>query len=104
MNEIILLGPKLFKELNDQLILFSTEIAVLQIRAEVVDPAEAAALAAAVETGQLRQGLPVGVTVVGNEVDELLVFLSRPWPFLHLVVVLIFSAAWWPRHLSDRWS
>lgn len=41
-------------ELDDELILFLCEIAALEIRPKVVDPPEAAALAAPQEAGSFR--------------------------------------------------
>ena len=74
-------------ELGDEDLLVGGEGALLEVGAEVVGPAEAAALAAAHEAGVDGHGAPVAGAVlldVGHQDD---VLLRRPWPLLdaHLV-------------------
>jgi hypothetical protein len=57
-------------ELDDGLVLLLREVAALEVRPEVVDPPQAAALAAAGQAGGLGQGAPAPLSVrldVGNE-------------------------------------
>lgn len=70
-------------KINDQLFLSLGKEASLEVRTEVVGPTEAAALTTAAEARELGDGPPAAVAIGENEVDELLVLLSRPWPFLH---------------------
>ena len=67
---------------NDQLLGVGEE-AALEVRAEVVGPAQAAALAAAQQAGQLRHRAPAAMAVAQDEADELPVLLRRPRPPLH---------------------
>ena len=70
-------------EVNDQLLLGLRQEPSLQVGAEVVGPAEAAALAATAEASKLRDSAPAALAVVEDEVDELLVLLCSPWALLH---------------------
>ena len=70
-------------EVDDELLLVVGKPAALDVRAEVVCPAEAAALAAAVEPGELGQAAPAPVPVLIDVVDQQLVLLRRPRAFLH---------------------
>ena len=70
-------------EVNDQLLLLLRQEPSLQVGAEVVGPAEAAALAAAAEVSELGDSAPAALAVVEDEVDELLVLLGSPWALLH---------------------
>lgn len=74
-------------EINDQLLFLFSEEAALQVRAEVVSPAEAAALATAAEAGELRDSAPAAVAIGEDERYELPIFLSRPWSFLHTQLI-----------------
>ena len=78
-------GPvaELAVEADDEGLLVGGEVAALDVRAEVVGPAETAALAAAVEAGELGQAAPAAVPVLIYVVDEQLVLLRRPRAFLH---------------------
>jgi len=72
---------------DDDAFLVGSEVAAADAGAEVVGPAEAAALAAAHEAGVDGHGAPVAGAVlldVGHQDD---VLLRRPWPLLdaHLV-------------------
>ena len=73
--------------MDDDAFLVGSEVAAADAGAEVVGPAEAAALAAAHEAGVDGHGAPVAGAVlldVGHQDD---VLLRRPWPLLdaHLV-------------------
>ena len=73
--------------MDDDAFLVGCEVAAADAGAEVVGPAEAAALAAAHEAGVDGHGAPVAGAVlldVGHQDD---VLLRRPWPLLdaHLV-------------------
>lgn len=70
-------------KINDQLLLRLVEEAPLQVGAEVVGPAEAAALPAAAKAGQFGDGPPTALAIGEDEVNELLVFLGRPRALLH---------------------
>ena len=56
-------------EINHQLFFSLIEEPPLQIRAEIVSPAEAAALATAAEAGQFREGTPAAVAIGEDEGD-----------------------------------
>jgi hypothetical protein len=82
-------------KINNQLFFSFTEEASLKVWAKIVCPAKAATLAATSEAGELRNGTPTALTIGKNEVDEFLVLLSRPWPFLYPKLV----TAWLPPHI-----
>ena len=65
-------------EADDEGLLVGGEVAALDVRAEVVDPAEAAALAAAEQPGLPRQRAPVGVAVLPDVGRQPLVLLGAP--------------------------
>jgi len=69
-------------ELDDELVLVLGEIAALEIRPEVVDPAEAAALAASQQAGSLGEGPPAAFAVKADVSDEALVFFLGPRAFV----------------------
>ncbi|MFS7978399.1 hypothetical protein Hanom_Chr10g00915051 [Helianthus anomalus] len=58
-----LLVTKKAMEFNYEFIFFFGEVATFEVRAEVIDPPETAALAAAEESGGLRKGPPAAFTV-----------------------------------------
>jgi hypothetical protein len=70
-------------EVDDDLLLGVREEAPLEVGAEVVCPAQAAALAAPRQPGQLGHGAPAAMAVCEDEVDELAVLLRRPRSPLH---------------------
>lgn len=70
-------------KINNQLFFGISEEASLQVRAEIVSPAKTTTLAAAAESGKLRNSTPTALAISENEVDEFFIFLSRPRPFLH---------------------
>jgi hypothetical protein len=70
-------------EVDDDLLLGVREEPALEVRAEVVGPAQAAALAAAQQAGELGHRAPAAMAVGEDEVDELAVLLRRPRPPLH---------------------
>jgi hypothetical protein len=70
-------------EVDDDLLLGVREEAALEVRAEVVGPAQAAALAAAQQARELGHRAPAAMAVGQDEVDELAVLLRRPRPPLH---------------------
>ena len=73
-------GPvaELAVEADDEGLLVGGEVAALDVRAEVVDPAEAAALPAAEEAGLPGQRAPVGVAVLLDVGHQALVLLGAP--------------------------
>jgi hypothetical protein len=97
-------------EADDEALLVVGEVAALDVGAEVVGPAEAAALAAAVEPGGLGQVAPAAdvAAVPLDVVHQGAVLLLRPRAFLDAGVV---AAARGPPHLLlvatarsiDRW-
>lgn len=74
-------------EVNNKVLFCFSEETSLQVRAKIVSPAKPATLATTPKPGKLWNGSPAAVTIGENEVDELLVFLSSPWSFLHLKFV-----------------
>ena len=71
-------------ELDDEVVLLLCEVAALEVGAEVVDPAEAAALAAAEEAGGFGEGAPAALAVSADVGDQPVVFLFRPRPFVRV--------------------
>jgi hypothetical protein len=73
-------GPaaELLVEADDEVLLVGGEVAPLDVRAEVVDPAQAAALAAPEQAGLLGQRAPVGVAVLPDVGHKPLVLLGAP--------------------------
>jgi pyruvate/2-oxoglutarate dehydrogenase complex dihydrolipoamide acyltransferase (E2) component len=73
-------GPvaELAVEADDESLLVGGEVAALDVGAEVVDPAEAAALAAAEQAGKAWQRAPVGVAVLPDVGHQALVLLGAP--------------------------
>ena len=65
-------------ELDDELVLLFREVAALEVGAEVVDPPEAAALAAAQEAGGLGQRAPATLAVRLDVRHEAVVLLLGP--------------------------
>ena len=76
-------------ERDDVVLLLLREAAALEVGAEVVDPPEAAALAAAVQPGEPGDGAPAADAVPDDVVVELLVFLGRPQPLAVLRLGLL---------------
>ena len=73
-------GPvaELAVEADDEGLLVGGEVAALDVRAEVVDPAEAAALPAAEQARLPWQRAPVGVAVLLDVGHQALVLLGAP--------------------------
>ena len=69
--------------MDDDAFLVGGEVAAADAGAEVVGPAEAAALAAAHEAGVDGHGAPVAGAVLLDVGDEHEVLLGRPRPLLH---------------------
>jgi len=65
-------------ELDDELVLLLREVAALEVGPEVVDPPEAAALAAAEQAGGLGQRSPAPLAVRLDVRDEPVVLLLGP--------------------------
>jgi hypothetical protein len=65
-------------ELDDELVVVAGEVAALEVRAEVVHPAEPAALAAAEESRGLGQRAPAPLAVRPDVGDQALVLLLGP--------------------------
>lgn len=74
-------------EVNNKLFFSLIKEAALQVGAEVISPPEAAALAAAAEASELGDGPPAALAVSEDEIDQFLVFLGCPRPFLHTKLV-----------------
>jgi hypothetical protein len=91
---------ELLVEINDELLLVVGEEAALEVGAQVVGPAEAAALAAPEQPRELGDEPPAAMAVREEEGDELLVLLRRPRPLLqpHL------RAARLPAHVEPAWD
>lgn len=70
-------------EINNQLFFSFSKEASLQVGPEIVGPTEPATLAAPAKSGELRHSSPATLAISENKVDELLVLLSCPWPFLY---------------------
>jgi hypothetical protein len=69
---------ELLVQLDDGVLLLLGEVAALDVRAQVVDPPEAAALAAAQQARLLGEGAPVAVAEALDVGDEDPVLLGRP--------------------------
>lgn len=65
-------------ELDDELVFLLGEVSTLEVGAKVVDPPEAAALAAAEKTGGLGERAPAALAVGSDVGDEAVVFLLTP--------------------------
>lgn len=74
-------------EVNNKLLFGFIEEASLQVGPEVISPTEAAALAAAAKTSELRDSAPAALAVCEHEVHQFLVLLGCPWTFLHTKLV-----------------
>jgi hypothetical protein len=70
-------------EVDDDALLARREVAAPDARAEVVGPAEAAALAAAHQPRARGHVAPLGGAVLVDVGDEDEVLLRHPWPLLH---------------------
>lgn len=82
-------------EFDDKVVFVESEIASLEIRAEIVDPPETAAFAAPEKTGGSRKRTPTTFAVGFDVRDELIVFFLGPSAFVRVV----FLAARRPTHL-----
>lgn len=82
-------------EADDELVFVFREVASLEIRAEIVDPAKPAALAAAEQSSSFRERPPATFTVELDVADEALVFLFGPCSF----VCVLFLTTGRPPHL-----
>jgi len=80
----ILLVPKEAVEFDDEFILFFREIPTFEVRAEVVDPSETAALAAAEKAGGFGERAPAAFTVSSNVSYEAIVFFFGPCTFVRV--------------------
>jgi len=69
-------------EFDDEFILFFGEVATLEVGAEVVDPAETAALAAAEEAGGFGEGAPAALAVSSNVRYKSVIFFFGPCTFV----------------------
>jgi len=78
----ILLVPEETMEFDDELVFFFREIAAFEVRAEVVDPAEAAALAAAEKAGGFGERAPATFAVSSDVSYEAIVFFFGPCTFV----------------------
>jgi hypothetical protein len=80
-------------ELDDDLLLFESETASLDVRSEVVGPPETAALPTPLETSILGEGAPVAITVLVNVIDEFMILLGGPRTFLQPILVTTRSSS-----------
>lgn len=69
-------------EAEDEVLLVGGDVAALDGGAEIVHPAEAAAFAAAEETGSLGEGAPSAFSLFLDALGEELVFFGSPGPSL----------------------
>lgn len=83
-------------EFDDELVFFEGEIAALEVRAEIVDPAETTALAATEKAGGFGERAPAAFTVSSNVRNEAMIFFFGPCTF----VCVCFLTARGPSHLS----
>ena len=69
-------------EFDDEFVFFVGEVATFEVGAEVVDPAEAAAFAAAEEAGGFGEGAPAAFAVGSDVGDEAIIFFFGPCSFV----------------------
>lgn len=69
-------------EFDDELVFFFGEIAAFEVGSEVIDPTEAAALAAAEEAGGLGKRPPAALAVGSDVRDEAIIFFFGPGSFV----------------------
>lgn len=69
-------------ELDDELILFLGEVTAFEVRPQVIDPPEAAALSATEEARGLRERPPAALAVCPDVRDEPLIFFFGPCTFV----------------------
>lgn len=74
-------------ELDDELILLLGEIAALEIGPKVVDPPEAATLAASQKSSSFRQGPPAPLAMSPNIRDQPIILLLRPRAFIRVCLL-----------------
>lgn len=79
-----LLVAKKAMEFDDELIFFLSKVSSLQVRPQVIDPPEAAALPAAEEPGGLRQRPPAPLAVGPDVSYEPIIFFFGPCPFVRV--------------------
>lgn len=72
-------------EVDDEVFLLGREGAALEVGTEVVDPAESAALAAALQPGVPSNVAPAALPVAHHVVYQLFVLLRRPQPLAQLI-------------------
>lgn len=83
-------------EADDEVVFLVGEVASLQIRAEVIDPTEPAALATSKQTGSFGERPPAAFAVGLDVADEAVVLLLGPSTF----VGVLFLATRRPSHVS----
>lgn len=69
-------------EFDNELVFVFGEVASFEIGSQVIDPAEAAALAAAEEAGGFGQRAPAAFAVGPDVSDETIIFFFSPSPFV----------------------
>ena len=69
-------------KVNDHFLLEIGEKASFKVGSKVISPPKPTTLSTSQEAGELRESPPTALAIGEDEVDELLVFLSCPWPFL----------------------
>jgi len=70
-------------KINDQLLFLIAKKPSLQIRAEIISPSKPTTLATPFKASKLRNSSPTALPTGEDEVNEFLVLLSSPRPFLH---------------------
>ena len=81
---------------DDEFIFFFSEIAAFEVRTEIVDPPETAALAASEKAGGFGERAPAAFAVSSNISYEAIIFFFGPCTF----VCVSFFAARGPSHLK----
>lgn len=71
-------------KIDDNFIFVAGEVSSFEIRPEIVNPPETAALAATEETGGSRERSPAAFAVGFDVRDESLVFFFSPSTFVHV--------------------
>lgn len=74
-------------QLDDGLFFLERKPSSLDVWSQIVSPAEATTLPTSLKPGVLGKGPPVTRSMSLNIVDELEIFLRRPWPFLEPILV-----------------
>ena len=71
-------------KIDDNFIFVAGEVSSFEIRPQIVDPPETAALAATEETGGSRERSPASFAVFADVINEKLIFFFSPSSFVHV--------------------